>query len=62
MDTSRTASSSSSGIVSGLLATIYFQAIGPGTSMVQFTRASVRGADARKLPAMFQPTVIQVEE
>ena len=47
---------------SGLLATIYFQAVGPGTSMIQFTRASVRGADARKLPALIQPTVIQVEE
>jgi hypothetical protein len=44
----------------GALCTIYFLAVAPGTSPLQFTHASVRGPDARMLPATFLPTAIKV--
>jgi len=44
----------------GMLCTIYFLAVAPGTSPLQFTHASVRGPDARMLPATFLPAAIKV--
>jgi len=44
----------------GTLCTIYFLAVAPGTSPLQFTSASVRGPDARMLPATFLPSAIKV--
>jgi len=44
----------------GALCTIYFLSVAPGTSPLQFTHASVRGPDARMLPATFVPSAIKV--
>jgi hypothetical protein len=44
----------------GVLCTVFFLAIAPGTSPLQFTHASVRGPDARMLPATFIPAAIKV--
>jgi len=44
----------------GLLCTLFFVAVAPGISPLQFSHASVRGPDARMLPATFQPGAIKV--
>ena len=46
----------------GVLATISFAATGPGNVIFAFTRASVRGPDARKLEATFTPGHLSVSE
>jgi len=44
----------------GVLATIYFVSVAPGTSKLEFTHASVRDPSARMMPATFLPASITV--
>ena len=46
----------------GLLATLYFDAIGPGASPLEFTHASVRGPDAGVIDSSFSAVSLEVTE
>ena len=46
---------------SGQLCVIHFTAVGPGQTPIQFSRAKVRDAENRIVPAVFEPTFVVIQ-